>query len=73
VKEHDAAQVWLFDDPATDDRWVVYLVVDINEFDVVRARVLAANTSTTDTAYEVGSWFCFQHGSWVDLNSKRIT
>lgn len=69
MKEHAPAQVWLFDDPDVDDRWVVYLVDHI-DYDVVRAHVLAAANSLSD---DYGSWLCFQHGSWIDQNSKRIT
>lgn len=71
MKEHSAAQVWLFDDPDVDDRWVVYLVEEI-EFGVVRSRVLAAAEALAPD-YDVGDWLCFQHGSWIDQNSRRIT
>lgn len=70
MKEHAPAQVWLFDDSDVEDQWVVYLVEQI-EFGVVRARVLAAGALSLN--YDAGDWLCFQHGSWIDRNSKRIT
>ncbi len=70
AKEYAPFQVWVFDDPNYEDegRWVVYLIDHI-DFDVTRSHVLAASPRAE---HDFGAWFCFQNGSWIDLNSQRI-
>lgn len=70
AKEYAPFQVWLFDDPNEDGRWVVYLIDHIDfDVDVTRSHVLAASKGAGE---EFGTWFCFQNNSWIDLNSTRI-
>jgi len=69
TNEYEPHQVWMFEDPEVSDRWMVY-VVDHIDFDVVRARAIA---SSKCMEREDLSWIGFQHNSWIDQHSTRIT
>lgn len=69
MSAYEPFEVWMFDDPATDNCWMVF-VVDHIDYNVVRGIVLASSDYFTD---EVGSWLGFQYDSYFDRCSVRIT